>query len=65
MKHSWDEEIIKQYGNDRCKNCGIQYEYQKRGLADLTVWTKKEIEQEPERYKELVKSFEECFGRRK
>ena len=63
MKHTWDEEKIKQFGNDRCSKCNIQYEYYKNNLGTLASWTKKEIEQEPEHYKELVKSFEECKGK--
>lgn len=65
QKHSWDEKIIKQFGNDRCEKCGMQYEYYQSNLATLKAWTNKEIEQEPQYYKKLVKSFEECHGGKK
>ena len=63
MKHVWDEKLIKQFGNVRCENCGMQYENYKSNLATLAAWTKEEIEQEPEHHKELNKGIKECILR--
>jgi len=61
--HSWDEELIKQHGNDRCSKCGIQYEYYNRGLSDMESWSEEDIKLEPKRYEEIIKSYKECHPR--
>jgi hypothetical protein len=61
--HSWDEEVIKEYGNARCSKCGIQYEYAQRGIRDMGDWTKEDIEAEPDRYEQIMKTFKECKPR--
>lgn len=63
MKHDWDQEEIKKYGNSRCSRCGIQYEYYNRGLRDLKSWTPAEIKSEQENYDSLVQGYEECKPR--
>lgn len=63
LEHDWDEELIKQFGNARCRKCGIQYEYYQRNIASLTAWTKKEIDAEPEHYNNIMKSYKECVPR--
>ena len=64
LEHDWDEELIKQFGNARCRKCGMQWEYCKRNIATLTAWTKKEIDSEPEHYNELIKIYKECKPRK-
>jgi len=65
MEHNWDLDTINTFGNDRCKNCGIQYEYYQRNLATLNSWTAKEIEEDKEHYELMLKSQKECIPRGK
>lgn len=63
LEHDWDQELIKKYGNARCKRCGIQYEYYKRNLQTLSGWSDEDREKEKEHYDKMVRQFKECKPR--
>jgi len=61
--HFWDADSIRVTGNARCEKCGMQFTYYTWGLGALESWTKKEIEQEDDNYRKLIKSYQVCVPR--
>ncbi len=41
-RHSWDPDLITQFGKSRCRVCGMQYEYYDRGRIGLEHWPENE-----------------------
>jgi hypothetical protein len=40
--HTWDDKVIQQFGDARCKVCGQKKSYYNEGLANLLQWSDKE-----------------------
>jgi hypothetical protein len=57
-RHSWDDKLVKAYGNARCSRCAMQKEYFDRGLRDiLSIWTEADKRNDPEGYNKALESY--------
>lgn len=62
-KHEWDEDILKVFGNARCRRCGMQHEYFERNLKTLRDWKDEDKVNEADHYQNCINMILVCKGR--
>ena len=56
--HSWDDDILKQYGDDRCSGCAMKKSTYDNAISNLVGWPNKE--KETQDWKDQMRYYQTC-----